>query len=48
MIKKCVCKHDWQDKVYGLGMRVANEKKDGSYRCTACGKDILSIGKDKK
>ena len=38
MIIKCTCKSEYQDKVYGLGMRVHNEKKDhGEATCTVCG-----------
>lgn len=41
MIKKCDCKHEFQDKEYGEGMRVHNEctSKEGKYRCTVCGKE---------
>lgn len=41
MIKKCDCKHAFQDKKYGKGMRVHNEytSKSGGYRCTVCGKE---------
>ena len=42
MIKKCVCKHDYQDRRYGFGNRVVNKENDGGYRCTVCGKTILS------
>ena len=50
MIKKCLCEHKYQDKKYGEKMRVANPTKTviGTkriYRCTVCGKDIVS---DKK
>ena len=40
MIKKCTCKHPYQDKRYGKGYRVHTEsqgqKKDGTVTCTAC------------
>jgi len=43
MIKKCDCNHEYQDKVYGKGNRVHNEKKPKGtakeYRCTVCGKE---------
>jgi len=45
MIKKCSCKHEYQDKIYGKGYRVFNEKTEGpsrkhkGYRCTVCGKE---------
>ncbi len=39
-IIKCTCKHDYQDKKYGKGKRVANECTSKSmnkqYRCTVC------------
>lgn len=44
MLIKCDCKSDFQDKVYGVNTRVANQtvsksgdKKIG--RCTICGKE---------
>jgi hypothetical protein len=41
MIKQCKCKHDFQDKRYGQGNRVHNQKqkdsKNAQYRCTVCG-----------
>ena len=40
-IKKCVCKHAYQDEKYGQGNRVVNELKTSGYRCTVCGKDIV-------
>ena len=38
---KCICRHEWQDKKYGAGMRLCNEvtnrsKAGGSHRCTVC------------
>ena len=42
-IKKCTCKHKYQDKIYGKGNRVHNEigsnvcvGKLKGYRCTVC------------
>jgi hypothetical protein len=38
-IVTCSCKHEYQDKTYGKGRRVANQTtKDGGkvYRCTVC------------
>ena len=36
-IIRCACSHDYQDKRYGLGMRVANATKEpDNYRCTVC------------
>jgi len=41
-ILPCNCKHEFQDKLYGKGMRVHNqmtkENKLGDWRCTSCGK----------
>ncbi len=42
----CTCKHEFQDKVYGLGRRLANlvtktlksASNQCDYRCTVCGK----------
>lgn len=44
-IMKCDCKHDFQDSVYGKGMRVFNPQGKGKdqgeeYICTVCGKTI--------
>jgi len=36
-IIKCNCKNDWQDETYGFGNRVANETRNGQFRCTVCG-----------
>ncbi len=42
-VVKCSCKHEHQDKVYGVGMRLANRckpnDKAGTYRCTVCKKE---------
>lgn len=35
IIISCTCKHDFQDKTYGKGNRVANMTRNG-YRCTVC------------
>ncbi len=41
IILKCGCKHDFQDKTYGNGMRVANQLlKKEYFRCTVCGKEL--------
>lgn len=42
MVKQCNCKHNFQDKEYGKGMRVHNETKKkptalGGWKCTVCG-----------
>lgn len=42
VIKKCTCKHKYQDERYGKGNRVMNERKKDStskYRCTVCGEE---------
>lgn len=39
-IMKCTCKHEYQDQVYGKGMRVCNpigKSQDSGYKCTVCG-----------
>ena len=33
----CTCKHEYQDKLYGRGMRVHNPMAVGRFRCTVCG-----------
>lgn len=36
---KCSCKHPFQDKRYGEGIRIANKAtKSGHLCCTVCGK----------
>jgi len=39
MVLRCSCKHEYQDKKYGKGMRYHNEtrKIQQPYRCTVCG-----------
>lgn len=32
----CTCKHDFQDSVYGKGIRLHNVTKLGKFRCTVC------------
>jgi len=41
MIKRCNCKHDFQDKRYGKEMRLHNltEKQGAAWRCTVCKKE---------
>lgn len=39
MIKKCTCKHEYQDRTYGKGNRVMNLKQGKSIKsvkCTVC------------
>lgn len=41
VIKKCTCKHEYQDQKYGPGMRVHNPSghsdRKGESRCSVCG-----------
>lgn len=41
---RCNCESEFQDQLYGKGIRVFNEKisnnKVNGYRCTVCGKEI--------
>jgi hypothetical protein len=41
IIKRCICKHEFQDKQYGKDMRVHNTCEKGGRvvgsRCTVCG-----------
>lgn len=39
LVKKCSCVHDYQDRLYGAGMRLHNPsgKKDGVDKCSVCG-----------
>lgn len=40
MKMKCNCAHEFQDKVYGKGIRVHNPCKEGKAgRCTVCGNE---------
>jgi hypothetical protein len=37
VVQKCTCVSDFQDKMYGVGMRIKNSTGSG-YRCTVCSK----------
>jgi hypothetical protein len=38
LIAKCTCKSEFQDQLYGKGMRYFNRTEDGKGgRCTVCG-----------
>ena len=43
-VKRCACKHDEQDKLYGKGNRLMNPFNKG-YRCTVCGKEYTETTK---
>lgn len=46
---KCNCVHEFQDRIYGKGMRLANEMGDNNgYRCTVCGKEYKPNSGGKK
>lgn len=50
MIVTCACLHDYQDRKYGKGRRVANPKNGGQSLlliavCTACGQDKHTLHK---
>jgi hypothetical protein len=40
-VRKCTCKHEYQDKVYGQGLRLHNpmaaKGKQTGVKCTVCG-----------
>lgn len=40
VIRKCVCKSAFQDRLYGKGNRVHNNTNDG-VRCTVCGRERM-------
>lgn len=37
IIKRCTCKSEVQDKLYGIGMRVHTPSKKHGDKCTVCG-----------
>jgi hypothetical protein len=40
-VKRCSCKHEYQDSKYGQNMRVHNfNQKKTEARCTVCGTKI--------
>lgn len=49
-IGKCSCKHDFQDKKYGPGMRSGSplKGKPGQYRCSVCEKTFEVKGAKEK
>jgi hypothetical protein len=47
----CVCKHEYQDKEHGAGVRIANATQKATdktvdVRCTVCGK-IHTVNKER-
>lgn len=36
-VKKCSCKHEGQDKIYGNGNRLFNQNSKKEFMCTVCG-----------
>lgn len=52
-IMRCDCKSDFQDQLYGKGMRYWNpcgkgKDQGGSFRCTVCGNTTAGASKKKK
>lgn len=45
-VKKCSCKSEAQDKLYGQGNRLMNQCNKG-FRCTVCGKEHNDGGSKK-
>lgn len=41
MVVLCRCEHEYQDKIYGHGMRVFNPLEDDKWRCTVCLREQL-------
>jgi hypothetical protein len=41
-LMRCTCKHAYQDELYGVGNRMANEMRSGQYVCTVCGATLGS------
>lgn len=39
--RKCLCKNEFQDKKYGVGIRLHNRYKLG-HRCTVCGTETMT------
>jgi hypothetical protein len=50
VIAPCTCQHADQDKIYGKGMRLFNERAnpDKPPRCTVCRAEHKSAGAPKK
>lgn len=41
-LMRCTCKHVYQDELYGVGNRMANEMRSGQHVCTVCGATLGS------
>jgi hypothetical protein len=41
-IIRCTCAHEFQDGLYGVGNRMANELRNGQFSCTVCGNVVGS------
>lgn len=41
-IMTCTCVHPFQDKEYGRGKRLFNEGIKDKWRCTVCGREIIT------
>lgn len=50
MIIRCVCIHNDQDRLHGLGLRVANymKKDPDKVRCTSCKAEIYFRSSNKQ
>ena len=46
-VKPCNCKHEYQDKKYGKGMRVMAPTTNG-FRCVVCSKEVSATAAKKK
>lgn len=51
-VLRCVCTHDYQDRLYGAGMRLFNRMVPTTnsypFRCTACGREQSFIKEKEK
>ena len=41
-VVRCTCAHKYQDELYGVGNRMANELRNGQFKCTVCGSVVGS------
>lgn len=48
-IMKCLCYHEYQDKIYGKNMRIFNMKGDGErWTCTVCRNEVYRAKRKSK